>query len=116
MLEVTRVALIVLATTLVFAATLPVLAGLYQFLAVGFSSGATHYESSGARFPRVSILIPAWNEGAVIGTTIDRLMRLDYPRDRLRIYVIDDASTEGVASMNILWYLEDACSSHPKLT
>ena len=34
------------------------------------------------------------NEGAVIGTTIDRLMRLRYPLDRLRVYVIDDASTD----------------------
>ncbi|MEM1025217.1 MAG: glycosyltransferase family 2 protein [Myxococcota bacterium] len=44
--------------------------------------------------PRVAILIPAWNEGAVIATTIRRLMKLDYPTDRLRVFVIDDASTD----------------------
>jgi len=46
-------------------------------------------------FPRTAILLPAWNEAAVIGTSIDRLMLLDYPMDSLRIYVIDDASTDA---------------------
>ena len=45
-------------------------------------------------FPRVAILIPAWNEGAVIATSIDRLMSLEYPRDALRVFLIDDASTD----------------------
>jgi cellulose synthase/poly-beta-1,6-N-acetylglucosamine synthase-like glycosyltransferase len=39
-------------------------------------------------------LVPAWNEAAVIGSSIDRLLLLDYPADRLRIYVVDDASTD----------------------
>ena len=39
-------------------------------------------------------MIPAWNEAAVIGASIDRLMRLDYPKDALRIFVVDDASTD----------------------
>ena len=30
----------------------------------------------------------------MIGASIDRLMRLDYPREALRIYVVDDASTD----------------------
>lgn len=85
----------VAATLLVLAATVPVLAGLYQFALVGLSTTRTHLDKVGRRLPRVSVLIPAWNEGAVIGTTIDRLMRLDYPRDRLRVYVVDDASTDA---------------------
>ena len=31
----------------------------------------------------------------MIGASIDRLMRLEYPLDRLRIYVVDDASTDA---------------------
>ena len=40
------------------------------------------------------MLVPAWNEANVIGRTIDTLLRLDYPADRLRVYVVDDASTD----------------------
>jgi cellulose synthase/poly-beta-1,6-N-acetylglucosamine synthase-like glycosyltransferase len=44
--------------------------------------------------PRTAVLVPAWNEALVLETTIDQLMALDYPRDRLRVYVVDDASTD----------------------
>ncbi len=79
---------------MVVLATVPVLAGLYQYLLVGLSLLSTHLEKATRHLPRVSILIPAWNEDAVIGLTIDRLMLLNYPKDRLRVYVVDDASTD----------------------
>ena len=44
--------------------------------------------------PNVAVLVPAWNEAFVIGRTIDTLVGLDYPEDRLRVYVVDDASTD----------------------
>ena len=31
----------------------------------------------------------------MVGASIERLMRLDYPREALRIYVVDDASTDS---------------------
>jgi glycosyltransferase involved in cell wall biosynthesis len=45
-------------------------------------------------FPRLAVVVPAWNEGAVIGSSIDRLLAADYPPERLRVYVVDDASTD----------------------
>ena len=72
----------------------PLLVANYQFLLVGCTSGASHYGRCAPYFPRTAILIPAWNEAAVIGTSIDRLMSLEYPRDGLRVYVVDDASTD----------------------
>ena len=87
-------ALSIVCIILVCLGTVPVLAGLYQYLLVMVSLFATHLERAGQRFPRVSIIIPAWNEGAVIGTTIERLMRLHYPKDRLRVFVVDDASSD----------------------
>ena len=45
-------------------------------------------------FPRIAILIPAWNEAAVIAASIDRLMALEYPPDSLRVFLVDDASTD----------------------
>lgn len=46
-------------------------------------------------WPGVSILVPAHNEEIVIAGTIESLLRLDYPANRLEIVVIDDSSTDG---------------------
>ncbi len=72
----------------------PVLVGIYQSLLVGLHARRHHLDRCGPDLPRVAVLIPAWNEGAVLDTTIDQLMALDYPPERLRVYVVDDASTD----------------------
>lgn len=81
---------------LVFVATgaVPILATAYQFLAIPFHSVKNHYRKARPYLPRVAVVVPAWNEGAVIGASIDRLMALEYPVESLRIYVVDDASTD----------------------
>lgn len=84
----------VVATALVILAIVPVLSGLYQYLFVAGSYFSTHLERSRDHVPRLAVLIPAWNEEAVVAASIDRLIALDYPPDRLRIYVVDDASTD----------------------
>jgi cellulose synthase/poly-beta-1,6-N-acetylglucosamine synthase-like glycosyltransferase len=45
-------------------------------------------------FPRVSVLIPARNEEKVIGYTIEAMLRLEYPPDKIDILVINDGSTD----------------------
>jgi len=45
-------------------------------------------------YPIVSVLIPAHNEEMVIGRTVDSMAKLDYPKDRLEIIVINDSSTD----------------------
>ena len=45
-------------------------------------------------WPTVSVLVPARNEERVIRSTIEGLARQDYPRDRLEIIIVDDASTD----------------------
>jgi cellulose synthase/poly-beta-1,6-N-acetylglucosamine synthase-like glycosyltransferase len=93
--------IIVICTAFVFLGVVPVLAGLYQYLILPFSTFYTHLEDTKPYFPRVSILIPAWNESAVIALTIDRLIGLDYPPEKLRIYVIDDASSDETPEITI---------------
>jgi cellulose synthase/poly-beta-1,6-N-acetylglucosamine synthase-like glycosyltransferase len=44
--------------------------------------------------PKVSILIPARNEERVIGRILQRMAELTYPKDKLQVIVIDDASTD----------------------
>ena len=46
-------------------------------------------------FPTCSILIPAHNEEKVIGATIASMLDLDYPKDKLRIIVVNDGSTDS---------------------
>jgi len=46
-------------------------------------------------YPTCSVLIPAHNEEKVIGRTIESMLALVYPPDRLKIIVINDGSTDG---------------------
>ncbi len=76
-------------------ATVPALVMSMQFLLVPFHARINNYRYAAPYTPNVAVIVPAWNEGAVIGGSIDRLMGLDYPEGRLRIYVVDDASTDN---------------------
>ncbi len=94
-MEVLRVILEVVLLAFVATGAVPVLSAAYSFLAIPLHAFKNHYGKAHPMAPRVAIIVPAWNEGAVIGSSIDRLMTLDYPRDRLRVYVVDDASTDS---------------------
>ncbi len=47
-----------------------------------------------SKLPKVSIIVPAWNEEAGIVKTIKSLLRIDYPKDKLEIIVVDDGSSD----------------------
>lgn len=52
-------------------------------------------ESKASEFePAVSILIPAHNEEKVIGRLLERITELTYPKEKLQVIVIDDASSD----------------------
>ncbi|MFT4081768.1 MAG: glycosyltransferase family 2 protein [Nocardioides sp.] len=78
----------------VLAGTMPVLTTLYQCLLVPLHAVINHYRRAAPYLPNVAVVLPAWNEAPVIGGSIDRLLSLDYPPERLRVYVVDDASTD----------------------
>lgn len=87
----------VVATVIVFLGAVPLVVAVIQFLLVGFQRFRYLYETAGdAPFPlpRTAILIPAWNEAPVLTASVEGLLALNYPRDRLRVVVIDDASTD----------------------
>jgi glycosyltransferase involved in cell wall biosynthesis len=83
-----------LLVTVVIAGAVPEAAAAWQFLLAGGHRWRNHYGACEPAFPRTAVLIPAWNEGAVLAASIDRLMAAEYPADRLRVYVVDDASTD----------------------
>lgn len=45
-------------------------------------------------YPSVAVIVPAWNEGTTVHGTIQSLLSLDYPKDRLEVIVVDDGSTD----------------------
>ena len=49
--------------------------------------------------PAVSLLVAAKNEEAVIGNLAQALCNLDYPQDRLEVWIIDDNSSDGTGAV-----------------
>ena len=51
------------------------------------------------RFPSVTFLVPAYNEEKHIGECLKKLVNLDYPKDKLKIIVINDGSKDKTAEI-----------------
>lgn len=96
-------------TGLVLIGALPMLVSTIGFLLVAGHRWRTHYDEVDPGYtPRVAVLVPAWNEALVLEHSVDRMMQLDYPADRLRLVVVDDASTDHTPAL-----LEAADQRHP---
>jgi len=48
-----------------------------------------------AHWPAVTVCVPVYNEAHQVGALLENLLALEYPRDRLQILVISDASSDG---------------------
>jgi cellulose synthase/poly-beta-1,6-N-acetylglucosamine synthase-like glycosyltransferase len=59
-------------------------------------------------YPTCSILIPAHNEEKVIAATIESMLKLEYPKDRLQIIVINDGSKDATKSIIEQYAAKDA--------
>lgn len=57
------------------------------------------HPKQGSIFPRVSFIIPVFNEGEGIRRKIENLKALDYPSDLVEIIVVSDASTDDTAEI-----------------
>jgi cellulose synthase/poly-beta-1,6-N-acetylglucosamine synthase-like glycosyltransferase len=51
-----------------------------------------------SKTPNVAVIVPCWNEEHTIKGTVDSLLALDYPKDKLSIALVDDGSTDGTAA------------------
>lgn len=49
----------------------------------------------GAYSPRVSVIVPAYNEEKGVGKCIESLLNIDYPKKLLEIIVVNDGSKDG---------------------
>ena len=102
------IALDVVLVAFVAAGTVPPLVGVYTFALATFHAVHVRRDLVGPLFPRVAIVVPAWNEAAVLPRTLDRLAALEYPREALRVYVVDDASTDSTPEL-----VQDKAQAHP---
>jgi hyaluronan synthase len=60
--------------------------------------------------PPLTVVIPAYNEGAMVWHSIASVAEADYPRERLQIVVVDDGSTDDT------WrYIRRAAARYPGL-
>jgi hyaluronan synthase len=60
--------------------------------------------------PTLTVIIPAYNEGAMVAQSIDSVAKAHYPLERLRILVVDDGSRDDT------WeHIQAAAARHPGL-
>src|SRR3989344_4009953 len=45
-------------------------------------------------YPSVTIAVPCWNEESTVEATTDSLLNLNYPKDKVKIILVDDGSTD----------------------
>ncbi len=46
-------------------------------------------------YPAVTILVACWNEEKTVYKTVRSLLEMNYPKDKLKIFLVDDGSTDG---------------------
>jgi len=60
--------------------------------------------------PKVSILVPTYNESDVIRFKLENLSKIDYPRDLTQIIVVDSNSDDGTVNI-----VNDSVKQHPEI-
>lgn len=53
------------------------------------------FPNNDKKLPTVSAIVPVWNEETTVLKTIFSLLKLNYPKDRFFIYIVDDGSTDN---------------------
>ncbi len=71
----------------------------FFFLLTIFSPRKKRYKLDPKYRPKISIIVPIWNEGSANGErlkkTIDSLLQCNYPKNKLEIIVVNDGSTDN---------------------
>ncbi len=62
-----------------------------------------------ATTPSVAIFVPCFNEEKTLSGTIDSLLALDYPKDKLSITIVDDGSSDNT------WSIAQSFATHPQI-
>jgi len=57
--------------------------------------------------PTVTIIVPTYNEAHVIVNKLQNIEKLDYPKDKLEVIIVDSASTDGTANITKKYITEN---------
>ena len=60
-------------------------------------------------YPSTTIIVPCWNEEKTVSKTVDSLLSMRYPKDRLEVFIIDDGSTDRT------WEVVQKFSKNPQV-
>jgi len=67
----------------------------WNFLKISLRSRPETVESEEKEWPRVTMVIAAYNEAAVLQQKLENTLALDYPSEKLQIIFVTDGSTDG---------------------
>jgi len=88
------------------------------FLLVTFfekkTSRSSKNKDKNAATPAVCIVVPVWNEEKTIAGTLTSLLNLNYPKNKLEIFVVDDGSTDKTLSIAETFAHESQIRVHSK--
>ena len=75
-------------------------------LAWGASKYRSPEEKPLSRYPAVTVQLPVFNEGSIVGGLIAAVCAFRWPKDRLEVQVLDDSSdeTRGIVDSAVEWY------------
>ncbi len=60
-------------------------------------------------YPTVTVIVPCYNEERTVDVTVESLLSLNYPKDKLHIVVVDDGSKDGT------WNQIQKYKDHPQI-
>ena len=61
------------------------------------------------KYPEVTVMVPSWNEEKTVYKTVHSLLNLNYPKEKLKIFLIDDGSTDRT------WDIISSFSKYPNI-
>ena len=44
------------------------------------------------KYPKISVVVPAYNEEKTVGKTIESIFEIDYPRDKIEVIAVNHGS------------------------
>lgn len=61
------------------------------------------------KYPAVTIVVPCWNESNTVFRTVKSILGLNYPKDKIKIFLVDDGSTDDT------WQVIKRFSKYPNI-
>lgn len=83
------------------------------FLLVTFLSRpavAMRARPASLKTPNVAMVVPCWNEEKTVQATVESLLALEYPKEHLQIFLVNDGSTDN--TKNVM----DTFAGNPQIT